>query len=79
MRIKIKWKEHEQSIYEISNSENNSNSNSQPIAAQNYTYSPSDKKLCFIGNDVDHIPAEIIYEFGLKTLVLDISFNTFRF
>jgi len=36
-------------------------------------------KFCFIGNDADHIPATMIYEFGLKSLVLDVSFNCLRF
>ena len=36
-------------------------------------------KLCFIGNDVESLPTEIIYQFGLKTLILDISFNLMRF
>ncbi len=41
----------------------------------NFTYSAADKKLCFIGNDAESIPSEIINQFGLKTIVLDISFN----
>lgn len=35
-------------------------------------------QLCYIGNDVESIPTEMIYEFGLKTLVLDLSFNCLR-
>ncbi len=36
-------------------------------------------KLSFIGNDAESIPTELIYQFGLKTLTLDASFNMMRF
>jgi hypothetical protein len=36
-------------------------------------------KLSFVGNDAESIPTELIYQFGLKTLTLDASFNFMRF
>lgn len=66
----------ETSIYETYQSEAEENI-SDKINTMNYnfTYSASEKKLCFIGNDAESIPAELINQFGFKTIILDISFN----
>lgn len=72
------------SIYEIddtlaSNNSNNYNTNNDQqdneLTDQSYSYSSQDNKLCFIGKDVDELPTDLIYQFGLKTRILDISFN----
>ncbi|CAF0845076.1 unnamed protein product [Brachionus calyciflorus] len=65
----------EESIYETNTATQNRNSFLTDLTNFNYNYSGPDKKLCFVGNDSEFIPSEIIYEFGLKTLILDISFN----
>lgn len=72
-----KSSETEVSIYEIHKTESDVNKtfSDKLEAYENFTYSSEEKKICFVGNDIEDLPTELIYLFGLKALILDVSFN----